>query len=85
MRAAQNERSLVPSKQTGRNRLCVHLLAEAAGSSYADMKLRLNHIAMGMLPLLSPITDLIGRRRNACGGLVRAAGLEPARHEATRF
>lgn len=76
----------MPRKQTGRNRLCVHLLAEAAGASYADMKLRFNHIAMGMLPSLSPITDLIGRiRRNASGRLVRAAGLEPARHEATRF
>ncbi len=36
-------RQVTLHKQTGQNRLCVHLLAEAAGIDYADAKARMFH------------------------------------------
>lgn len=53
--------ALVPHKNTGQNRLSVHLLAEAAGLTYDEMKVRLFHIALETPLSLSLTKDLIAR------------------------
>lgn len=58
----------VKHKKTGQNRLSVHLLAEASGLSYADMKARLFHMAMETPLSLNLTKDLIERIQSRADG-----------------
>ena len=58
----------VKHRQTAQNRLSVHLLAEAAGLSYEDMKARLFHMAVETPLSLNLTRDLIKRIEDRATG-----------------